>query len=33
VMDGVIDSPGSVVLEQAANRLHVAKAILARAVK
>ena len=30
VTDGVIDSPASVVIDEAENRLHVQKAILAR---
>jgi N-acetylornithine carbamoyltransferase len=33
VTDGVIDSPGSVVIDQAENRLHIQKAILAELIK
>jgi N-acetylornithine carbamoyltransferase len=33
VTDGVIDSPRSVVIDEAENRLHVQKAILAELVK
>ncbi len=33
VTDGVIDSPASVVIDEAENRLHVQKAILAELIK
>jgi N-acetylornithine carbamoyltransferase len=33
VTDGVIDSPSSVVVDEAENRLHVQKAILANLLK
>jgi N-acetylornithine carbamoyltransferase len=33
VTDGVIDSPNSVVVDEAENRLHVQKAIMTRLVK
>jgi N-acetylornithine carbamoyltransferase len=33
VTDGVIDSPSSVVVDEAENRLHVQKAILAKLLK